>query len=69
MGEVLEFCVGCRHCANLARVGKNTYCCQERVHMDDTPVMPIVDGKHTEDWNACEGEDYKRIARSQSRTS
>lgn len=69
MGEILEFCRGCSRCANLVRVGKNTYCCQERVHMDDSAVMPIVDGKHTEDWNACEGEDYKRIARNQSKTS
>lgn len=69
MGEVLEFNVGCRHCENLIRVGKNTYTCAERVHMDDSAVMPIVNGKHTEDWNVCGGEDYKRISMSHSKTS
>ena len=68
MGEILEFNIGCRHCANLVRVGKNTYSCSERLHMDDTPVMPIVDGKHTDDWDICSGEDYKRISRNRSIT-
>ena len=69
MGEVIKFDVGCRCCANLMRVGKNTYCCQERAHMDDSSVLPIVDGKHTDDWNACNGEDYKRLSTSHSKTS
>ncbi len=69
MGEVLEFCRGCSRCANLARVGKNTYCCTERLHMDDSAIMPIVDGKRTDDWGACDGEDYKRLAKSQSKSS
>ena len=69
MGELVKFEVGCRHCANLVRVGKNTYSCSERVHMDDTAILPIVEGKHTDDWNACNGEDYKRLSASHSRTS
>lgn len=69
MGELLKFEVGCRHCSHLMKVGKNTYTCLERLHMDDSPVMPIVDGKHTDDWNVCSGEDYKRMSANYSRMS
>ena len=69
MGEIVRFETGCRNCANLVRVGKNTYCCQERVHMDDSAITPIIDGEHTDDWNACEGEDYKRVPRNRSKSS
>ena len=69
MGEIVLFCVGCRKCANLVQVGKKSYTCSSRVHMDDTPVMPIVDGQLTDDWNICEGTDYKRLSNVHSRTS
>ena len=69
MGELLEFCVGCRRCENLVQIDKNSYMCLSRVHMDDSSVMPIIDGKHTDDWNICEGSDYKRLSSVHSRTS
>lgn len=57
---LLHFEVGCRRCLNLQKVGKNTYICSERVHLDDSPVIPIKDGHKTEDWNICNGEYYNR---------
>lgn len=61
MGEIVEFEVGCRLCEHLIQIGKNSYICEERAHMDDSEVVPIRDGKKTEDWNICGGEDYRRI--------
>lgn len=69
MGEVLAFEKGCHRCANLVRSGQNTYMCLERVHMDDSSVMPVVDGKHTEDWNICRGDDYKYLSNKYSKMS
>lgn len=69
MGEILNFDVGCRRCSNLVQVDKNTYTCIARLHIDDSPVNPIVDGKHTEDWCVCEGEDYKRMSNNYSKMS
>lgn len=69
MGNLLSFEVGCRKCANLLQIGKNTYICAERAHMDDTDVVPIRDGEKTSDWNICNGESYIRLASSKSTTS
>lgn len=69
MGELLTFEIGCRHCANLLQIGKNTYICSERAHMDDTDVIPIRDGQRTDDWNICNGDSYIRLVRSKSTTS
>lgn len=60
MGEIIKFDVGCRFCEHLVQTGKGTYCCAERVHLDDTEIMPIVNNKKTRDWGACKGEDYVR---------
>lgn len=70
MGEVVQFERGCYRCENLVRVGKNTYMCNERVHMDDSPVLPIEDGKKSfVDWNVCGGEFYKRATNRYSKMS
>lgn len=68
MGELLAFERGCHHCENLVQIGKNTYMCATRAHMDDSDVVPIRDGKRTDDWNICDGESYKRVARTHSIT-
>ena len=69
MGDILEFNVGCRRCKNLVKIGKNTYMCSERSHMDDSDVIPIRDGKTTDDWYICSGSDYKRVSSIKSKTS
>ena len=60
MGELLQFERGCRHCENLSQIGKGTYVCLKRVHMDDSDVIPIKDGHKTSDWFVCDGEAYVR---------
>jgi len=60
MGELLQFERGCRGCENLSQIGKGTFVCLKRVHMDDSDVIPIRDGKKTDDWNVCEGQNYVR---------
>ncbi len=57
---LIPFEIGCRCCSHLERVGKNTYICAERIHMDDSPVIPIKDGLKTDDWNICNGEYYNK---------
>lgn len=69
MGELVKFEIGCNHCQNLVQIGKNTYMCLDRAHMDDSDVVPIENGKHTSDWNICNGESYVRVYRSKSHTS
>lgn len=66
MGELLTFNVGCRRCECLVQIGKDTYMCAARCHMDDSDVVPIRDGKRTEDWNICNGENYVRTFNSRS---
>ena len=61
MGEVVRFEVGCRRCEHLVQIGKNTYLCKQKVHMDDSSVIPIRDGKQTSDWNICKGDSYTRV--------
>ena len=61
MGEVVRFEVGCRRCEHLVQIGKNTYLCKQKVHMDDSAVVPIRDGKQTEDWHICNGDSYTRV--------
>lgn len=58
--HILAFEIGCRRCACLERIGTNTFECGSRVHMDDSPVIPVFEGKKTSDWNICEGMDYIR---------
>lgn len=60
MSQIIAFEIGCRHCACLEKIGKDSYECCSRVHMDDSPVIPIFEGKKTTDWNICEGIDYTR---------
>ena len=60
MNGIITFEIGCRRCSNLQIVSKGTYICTERVHMDDSAVFPIVEGKRTCDWNICDGEYYSR---------
>ena len=60
MGEMITFEIGCRKCEYLVQIGKNSFLCDQRVHLDDTEVVPIRDGIHTDDWNACGGEDYSK---------
>ncbi len=63
MGQIIKFEIGCRGCAYLERTGKHTYTCSTRVHMDDTPVVPIRDGKKTTDWDICSGKHYLKAIR------
>lgn len=56
--NVIQFEIGCRRCSNLMQTGKNTYTCSARVHMDNSPVVPIENGEHTKDWGVCKGERY-----------
>lgn len=60
MGEIVKFELGCKRCENLAQIGKGTYVCLKRVHMDDSDVIPIRDGKRTNDWYICNGENFVR---------
>ena len=69
MGDLIQFEIGCRRCKHLVRLNKDTYTCVERLHMDDSPVIPIVDGVHTDDWCICNGEDYKRMSNNYSKMS
>ena len=66
--NVIQFERGCRRCANLVRMGRNTYMCNARANMDDSSIFPIKDGEVTEYWNICEGEDYHFIPRPKSRS-
>ncbi len=59
--KVVTFAVGCRRCAHLDRIGKNTYVCAKRVHMDDTAIIPIKDGVKTSDWGICAGKSYQKV--------
>lgn len=60
MGEIVKFEKGCKRCENLSQIGKGTYVCLKRVHMDDSDVIPIKDNKKTDDWYICDGESYIR---------
>lgn len=60
MGEIVKFELGCKRCENLSQIGKGTYVCLKRVHMDDSDVIPIRDGKKTDDWYICDGQNYVR---------
>ena len=66
MGEIIKFERGCKHCENLAQIGAKTYVCLARVHMDDSDVIPIKDGKKTDDWNVCDGKNYVRTLNTHS---
>lgn len=60
MGEIVKFEIGCRHCEHLTQIGKRTFCCNTRIHMDDSPVIPIKDNMKTLDWDICDGKYYER---------
>ena len=64
MGEIVKFEIGCKKCENLSQIGKSTYVCMKRVHMDDSDVIPIKNGKRTDDWYICEGQNYVRTLNS-----
>lgn len=65
MGDLIEFEIGCRHCEHLQQVAKGKYRCSYMVHTDDSEVLPIVDNRHTYDWNVCNGEYYQRALAKQ----
>ncbi|WP_027217708.1 hypothetical protein [Butyrivibrio fibrisolvens] len=60
MGKIITFEIGCRGCVYLERIGKRTFECSTRTHLDDSPVIPIKDGLKTDDWNICNGEFYEK---------
>lgn len=60
--NIVQFETGCRRCEHLVQVGKKTYLCKQKVHMDDSEVIPVRDGKHTHDWYICGGESYIRVS-------
>lgn len=55
--KLLDFCT-CRGCRNLTEVDEGTYICSERVHNNDSPIVPVVRGERTSDWGICGGEYY-----------
>lgn len=64
--EIVDFqerCGGCFRCINLMRIDKGTFVCTERTYTDGSSIYPIVDGKHSEDWGACNGEGYERVTK------
>jgi len=74
MSEIVQFsdyCKGCKSCANLRRVNKSTYVCTEMEWDNGESVYPIKDGKKTEGFNICNGEEYvrRRVKRSGERDS
>lgn len=65
---IVQFERGCRRCEHLVHVAKDTWMCESRLHMDDSTVFPIVEGKkNEEDWDACKGEDYKIVVDKSAR--
>ena len=60
MDRIIPFEIGCRKCGNLCKIGKSTYLCSAKVHMDDSEVIPVRDGQHTTDWYICNGDSYCR---------
>ena len=58
--DVVEFDFGCAGCVHMIEVDEGTYICAERVHMNDTPIVPIVQNERTSDWGCCGGIDYER---------
>ena len=66
MGEIVRFEIGCRGCSHLIQIGKKTFLCEQKVHMDDSEVIPIRDGKRTDDWNICNGDSYTRVLKHSS---
>ena len=74
MGEVVQFsdyCKGCKSCANLRRMKKDTYICTAMQWDDGETVSPIVEGEKTDGFNICNGEEYvrRRVKRSGERDS
>lgn len=57
MDNIIDFDIGCRKCIHLMRVGKNDFVCNKVVYADGDKIYPILDGKHTADWGACDGDD------------
>lgn len=51
-------CIGCKHLLEVDDEG--TCICNSRVHMNDTPIVPMVQGEYTSDWGFCGGEFYER---------
>lgn len=60
--NIIQFEIGCRRCEHLSKVGRNTYICTKKVHMDNSEVVPIRDGEHTSDWNVCKGKNYVHVS-------
>ena len=64
--DILEFSPGCKDCIHLVQVDEGTYICAERVHVNDTPIVPVVQDERTGDWGCCGGIDYERQYRKAS---
>ena len=58
MCKIVTFEVGCRGCRGFIKTDKNSYVCSKRAHMDDSPIIPLKDGKKTADWYICKGRYY-----------
>ena len=61
MADIIQFEIGCRNCIHLVQTGHKTYTCDDRIHLDDSSVIPIEKGIHTDDWGICEGESYESM--------
>ena len=73
MGEIIRFedyDRGCKNCVHLFKIGKGRYMCNEVVYSDDTSVIPVEDGKRTDDWGACNGDSYvkKQVSKSKKKS-
>ena len=61
MGEIMQFRDGCRGCANLMRLDKDTCTCAALDYADGSQIYPIMRGiPNPRDWNACNGESFER---------
>ena len=57
MSDIIKFNVGCRNCKHLQPIGNGNYTCSELNYEDGSSIYPIRNGKRTDDWGACGGED------------
>lgn len=71
MGEVIKFERGCRRCANLVQIDKDSWICGTRTKKDGSTLVIIENGKKGKDWNACKGNHYEFLDTTcnQSRSS
>ena len=59
--ELIDLEHTCKGCSHLLAVDdEGTYICNARVHVNDLPIVPVVQGEYTSDWGCCGGEFYER---------